>query len=707
MINLLLIILGFGILIFVHEAGHFLAAKWARIRTEVFAIGMGTAVLSWRKGIGVVWGSSHAHVVAKTGKAPRQLSDEELARHGIGETEYSLRWLPIGGFVKMLGQDDTDPEYVSSHSRSYNVCPIGKRMIVVSAGVVANLLFAVGMFVVAFMVGVRFEAPVIGGIIPGLPAATTLAENAAELEALGVESLRLQPGDEIVSIDGGKVRTFADVRIASAMSRPGVAIAMQIRRPGVQKMLTFNMLPRKDPVSGLLSVGLAPASSTLLRESNDGSLKRVLETYGIAESLLVPGMRMIAVAGTEVTTYGQFSRLIERSDGRPVTTLWQREDSSGRVLGPQVSVDLELEPEYQVLAYHDPDPESIQQYERGLLGLTPLVEISEVIKGSPNEDILQRGDVILRVGSLDAPRLAEFRETLKRYAGGPIDLLLLREGVEVAVQARVDGKGKLNVLPRYATRLGLIARPMKMLGLGPEAGGGARVSPVADLGLVGGSRFDAVNGEAVSNWRELRAALGRHTAEARAAGVGAAISLSITDPSSGHERETVTLQMTAADVAGIGDLPWRSVLPGYLFEPLYTKLAADGNPWRAAVMGFEQTSKFIVLTYLTLDRLVRGSVGVEQIHGPIGIVHVGAKVADRGFMYLIFFLGIISVNLAVINFLPLPIVDGGLFLFLVYEKLKGRPPSLAFQNAATILGIAMIGLVLVVVTWNDVVRLLS
>ena len=131
MINLLLIILGFGILIFVHEAGHFLAAKWARIRTEVFAIGMGTAVLSWRKGIGVVWGSSHARVVAKTGKEPRQLSDEELARHGIGETEYSLRWLPIGGFVKMLGQDDTDPEYVSNQPRSYNVCPIGYGNLVI------------------------------------------------------------------------------------------------------------------------------------------------------------------------------------------------------------------------------------------------------------------------------------------------------------------------------------------------------------------------------------------------------------------------------------------------------------------------------------------------------------------------------------------------------------------------------------------------
>ncbi|MHC4590012.1 MAG: site-2 protease family protein, partial [Planctomycetota bacterium] len=71
------------------------------------------------------------------------------------------------------------------------------------------------------------------------------------------------------------------------------------------------------------------------------------------------------------------------------------------------------------------------------------------------------------------------------------------------------------------------------------------------------------------------------------------------------------------------------------------------------------------------------------------------------------FLGIISVNLAVINFLPIPIVDGGLFLFLIYEKLRGRPPSLAFQNAATIVGVTLIATVLLVVTWNDLVRLVG
>src|SRR5512145_1529359 len=93
--NFLLIVLGFGVLIFVHELGHFLAAKWAGIRTEAFAIGMLTPVLSWRKGVGFAAGSTHRKVVARTGKPPEKLSDEELRRYCIGETEYSLRWLPI------------------------------------------------------------------------------------------------------------------------------------------------------------------------------------------------------------------------------------------------------------------------------------------------------------------------------------------------------------------------------------------------------------------------------------------------------------------------------------------------------------------------------------------------------------------------------------------------------------------------------------
>ena len=114
-----------------------------------------------------------------------------------------------------------------------------------------------------------------------------------------------------------------------------------------------------------------------------------------------------------------------------------------------------------------------------------------------------------------------------------------------------------------------------------------------------------------------------------------------------------------------------------------------------------------MLTYLTIDRLFRGTVKVEHLQGPVGIVHIGSKVADRGFSYLLFFLGLISVNLAVINFLPLPIVDGGLFLYLVYEAFKGRPPSVGFQNGAALVGLLLIATAFVVTFYNDIVRIIG
>ena len=124
-------------------------------------------------------------------------------------------------------------------------------------------------------------------------------------------------------------------------------------------------------------------------------------------------------------------------------------------------------------------------------------------------------------------------------------------------------------------------------------------------------------------------------------------------------------------------------------------------------MGFDETLNMVVMTYLTIDRLLRRSVGVDQLRGPVGIIHIGSRIADRGMSYLLFFLAIISVNLAVLNFLPLPIVDGGLFLYLLYEKFRGKPPSIAYQNAAAMLGLGMIGILFVVTFYNDILRLIG
>jgi regulator of sigma E protease len=71
-------------------------------------------------------------------------------------------------------------------------------------------------------------------------------------------------------------------------------------------------------------------------------------------------------------------------------------------------------------------------------------------------------------------------------------------------------------------------------------------------------------------------------------------------------------------------------------------------------------------------------------------------------IHLIFFLGVISINLAVVNFLPLPIVDGGLFLMLVYEGVVRKPVPMAVQNALTVVGLVLIGSMFLIVTFHDI-----
>ena len=84
------------------------------------------------------------------------------------------------------------------------------------------------------------------------------------------------------------------------------------------------------------------------------------------------------------------------------------------------------------------------------------------------------------------------------------------------------------------------------------------------------------------------------------------------------------------------------------------------------------THYVVMMTYVTFLRLFQGTVPVDQLHGPVGITHIGSQVAEQGFIYLIFFLGLISANLAVINFLPLPIVDGGHMVFLAIEWITRK-----------------------------------
>src|SRR5688572_12429794 len=158
--SLLLLIFGFGFVIFWHELGHFFAAKWVGIRVEQFAVGFGHALLSFRKGMGVTVGSSGRKYEELLQAERDGIQKVDLSQ--IGETEYRLNWIPLGGYVKMLGQDDLRPNAQQEDPRAYNKKSIGARMFVVSAGVIMNIILAAIGFMALFLMGFNADRKSVG-----------------------------------------------------------------------------------------------------------------------------------------------------------------------------------------------------------------------------------------------------------------------------------------------------------------------------------------------------------------------------------------------------------------------------------------------------------------------------------------------------------------------------------------------------------------
>ncbi len=166
--------------------------------------------------------------------------------------------------------------------------------------------------------------------------------------------------------------------------------------------------------------------------------------------------------------------------------------------------------------------------------------------------------------------------------------------------------------------------------------------------------------------------------------------------------KTATVEVTEDMV-----YPWLSRVQ-YMVDMNFaqeTTIIRASNPFSAMALGAEKTWELIVRVYVVMKRMiVSRSVGVETLAGPVGIVKLGGELAQLGVVHLLFFLAVISANLAVINFLPLPIVDGGHMVFLIIEKIKGSPVNLRIQMATQAVGLALIGAAFLYVTLQDLTR---
>lgn len=149
------------------------------------------------------------------------------------------------------------------------------------------------------------------------------------------------------------------------------------------------------------------------------------------------------------------------------------------------------------------------------------------------------------------------------------------------------------------------------------------------------------------------------------------------------------------------------------YKPLTQIIDAGGNPAWALYMGVEQTVDVLESMYLIINQMAKnvltrkGNVGVQNVAGPIGIIQVAVDRAESGYGELLAFLAFLSVNLAVLNFLPLPIVDGGLMVFLILEKVRGKPLGLKVQVITTLTGLVLIVGVFLFVTIQDITRWFS
>lgn len=131
------------------------------------------------------------------------------------------------------------------------------------------------------------------------------------------------------------------------------------------------------------------------------------------------------------------------------------------------------------------------------------------------------------------------------------------------------------------------------------------------------------------------------------------------------------------------------------------------NPWDALVLGVHKTWQMSVVTLKVMGRLITGKASLKNISGPITIAEFAGKTAVMGLTVYLGFLAIISVSLGVLNLLPIPMLDGGHLLYYIIELFRGKPVSERVEAVGFQIGIALVGTMMMLALYNDVMRLVS
>ncbi len=672
-------IIGLGVVVFVHELGHFLVAKKAGIQVDRFALGFGPKLICIKR----------------------------------GETEYCLCAIPLGGYVAMVGQEDFKPNEDTTNPRAFNNKSVGARLAVISAGVIMNLIMAAVIFIIIGMVGKDFIAPVVGGVDTGFPVATVEVTWHGPPAGQPETTQGLKSGDRVLEIEGdsillklidNKISSFQDLAMTGLLADTDETFKFTVERmiDGQPVIGTADIGVKISQRAGAPLFGIHSPVDTVLAKAKDHLYQTPFQAedriLAVAGQPVSPGWDPTspgAEIGTQPVTVtidrdGKEIDLILQpmiSGGMGQDVLWQ---GPARSYGQIISEDNET----IILKTEDGQENSFNKAETvigqaellDILGMIPRLKIGTVQVGSPADRAqLAPGDVIVGFGDRGAPT---YRQLLDITGDSPVtgaNIIVFRDGRMTdpirIYPKRKKGRALIGITPTVDLDTLTIA------GIRPD-------SPAATAGMAGGMTVTSVNGNEVNTWPELF--------EALSANQGKPVTLTCRIGQSKQDFQFGALTKENFDPASY----FFSISYGLPFEMLMVRIKS-ANPIAAVKWGGRETLRMVLSTYVSLRSLVLGNVGTKSLMGPLGIGQIAVQASRENFIDFVYFMGFFSTAIAVFNFLPLPVLDGGHALFLVIEKLRGKPISPKVMNAIQMTGLVLIGMLFLAITAQDILRMLG
>ncbi|MFA5119168.1 MAG: RIP metalloprotease RseP [Candidatus Omnitrophota bacterium] len=215
-----------------------------------------------------------------------------------------------------------------------------------------------------------------------------------------------------------------------------------------------------------------------------------------------------------------------------------------------------------------------------------------------------------------------------------------------------------------------------------------------DAGIMAGDSITAIDGQEIHFWEDLQAIVQRKRSDAK---------VNLTVLRNGSPKTfLVSIKEKATD-----DLLGKKHTVGLIgITPSDNTEIVRHGFFESAGFALEKTWDLTVLTYNAIWRMLTGQMSMrESVTGPLGMFYITSKVAQLGIIAIIHFMATISISLCIFNLLPVPVLDGGHIFLLLVEKLKGKPVSAKLERVVTQAGFALLIMLVVVVTYNDIVRL--